>query len=72
MQIEEECSKPAPDLKKVSTIITRDVGLAAAVLKTVNSPFYGLARKIDSIQRATPLLGLFHDALGLGREPSAQ
>jgi len=58
MQIEEECNKPAPDLKKVSTIITHDVGLAAAVLKTVNSPFYGLTRKIDSIQRATALLGL--------------
>ena len=39
-----------PDLKRFDALISSDVGLAAALLKTVNSPFYGLQRKATSIR----------------------
>ncbi|QKQ25000.1 HDOD domain-containing protein [Candidatus Reidiella endopervernicosa] len=34
-----------------------DVGLSAAILKTINSPYYGLSRMISDIQQAVMLLG---------------
>ena len=47
-----------PDFKKIATLISSDVGLAAAMLKTVNSPFFGLRTKATSVQQALALLGL--------------
>lgn len=53
-----EMRQDEPDFKKISELITGDVGLAAAVLKTVNSPFFGLRTKATSIQQSLSLLGL--------------
>lgn len=53
-----EMREDDPDFRKISELITSDVGLAAAVLKTVNSPFFGLRTKATSIQKALSLLGL--------------
>jgi HD-like signal output (HDOD) protein len=47
-----------PDFAKLGALIGSDVGLAAALLKTVNSPFYGLRTKATSIRQALTLLGL--------------
>lgn len=47
-----------PDFPKIAKLIGSDVALAATMLKTVNSPFYGLPQKINSIQQALALLGL--------------
>lgn len=47
-----------PDFPKIAKLIGTDVALAATMLKTVNSPFYGLSQKISSIQQALSLLGL--------------
>ncbi len=47
-----------PDFPKIAKLIGTDVALAATMLKTVNSPFYGLPQKIGSIQQALALLGL--------------
>lgn len=52
-----ERNKAEPDLSKVAQIITRDVVLSAAMLKTVNSPFFALRRKIDSIEQAVMTMG---------------
>lgn len=52
-----ERNKTDPDLSKVAQIITRDVVLSAAMLKTVNSPFFALRRKIDSIEQAVMTMG---------------
>lgn len=46
------------DLSRVSQWVAADVGLAAAMLKTVNSPLYGLRSKATSVQQALVLLGL--------------
>jgi len=47
-----------PDLDQISKIINTDMGLSASVLKTINSPFYGIKNKIVSIPQAVALLGL--------------
>lgn len=47
-----------PDFNRMAKLISSDVGLAAAMLKTVNSAFYGLPTKATSIQQALVLLGL--------------
>jgi HD-like signal output (HDOD) protein len=48
---------PNPDLKNIAKLISQDPGLSGALLKLVNSPFFGLANRITSIQRAVNLLG---------------
>lgn len=53
-----ESNKDDPDLRRLSHLVNKDVALAAAVLKTVNSPLYGLSRKARTVQDALSLLGL--------------
>lgn len=48
---------PVPDLKAIAQLISQDPGLSGSLLKVVNSPFFGLANKVSSIQRAVNLLG---------------
>ncbi len=52
-----ERNKPEMDIKKIANIVSRDVVLSAATLKTVNSPFFGLSWKINSIEQAVMTLG---------------
>lgn len=47
-----------PDFNKISQLISEDASLAAAMLQTVNSAFYGLRTKATSVQQAILLLGL--------------
>ena len=53
-----ECAQPEPRVGEIIDIISTDVGLSAAVLKTVNSPFFGLCRKVSTVQHAVAMLGL--------------
>ncbi|TDP01099.1 HDOD domain-containing protein [Marinomonas balearica] len=53
-----EQAMPEPDMGRIAQIVSQDVGLSAAVLKFVNSAFYGLPRKIASIQQAVMMLGI--------------
>ncbi len=48
---------PKPDLRAIAKLIGQDPGLSGALLKLVNSPFFGLANRIASIQQAVNLLG---------------
>ena len=50
------------DFGKIARMIRGDVSLAATILKTVNSPFYGLRSKSTSVTHAIALLGLRHVA----------
>ncbi len=56
--IQQESLRSEPDLARISRSIAADVGLAAAVLKTVNSPYYGLNRRIVNVDQAVSLLGM--------------
>ena len=53
-----EMAMPDPDLDSLAEIISKDAGLSGAVLKTVNSPFYGGGRDITSIFQAVMMLGM--------------
>ncbi|UCH46451.1 MAG: HDOD domain-containing protein [Betaproteobacteria bacterium] len=53
-----EMRKEEPDYRTVSNIVSEDVSLAAAMLKTVNSAFFALRNKATSVRQALALLGL--------------
>lgn len=53
-----EMRKPEPDFNRVAQLISRDVGLAAGLVKTVNSPYYGLRRKVRTVHEALIMRGL--------------
>jgi len=57
-EIIEEMQSEDPSIKKVGDIIAQDASMAAKILQVVNSVFFGLSRKISSIQQAVMLLGL--------------
>jgi len=46
------------DLRAIATLIEGDMALAAAVLRAVNSPLYGLNAKALSVQQALTYLGM--------------
>jgi len=48
---------PSPDLNAIARLIGQDPGLSGALLKLVNSPYFGLSNHVTSIQRAVNLLG---------------
>jgi HD-like signal output (HDOD) protein len=48
---------PSPDLRTIAKLISQDPGLSGALLKIVNSSFFGLAKRVASIQQAVNLLG---------------
>jgi HD-like signal output (HDOD) protein len=48
----------AVDVHKLSALIERDQALTAAILKLVNSPYYGRSRTITHVGRALTLVGL--------------
>jgi HD-like signal output (HDOD) protein len=60
MDLHELMQQDEPDIEAVAATIARDPGLAALVLKTLNSPFFGLRSKVSSIRQATVLLGLLN------------
>ena len=45
-EIESEMAKDEPDFTHLAKIISADVALSAGLLKTVNSPYYGLDKKV--------------------------
>lgn len=57
-EIHNELQKESPDIHRLSERIAADVGLSAAVLKVINSPYFGLRSKVGSISMAVQLLGL--------------
>lgn len=54
----QESSKPDPDFARIGKLINSDVSLSAAMLKTVNSPYFGLRQKITSASQAVVMMGL--------------
>lgn len=58
LDINRERAKAEPDVEAVARIIERDLSVAAAVLKTINSPWFGLPKKVESVRQAVLLLGM--------------
>ena len=63
-EVNRERKKDDPDLRKIAQIISKDMALTAAMLKTANSPFFGLRTKVESAQQAVMTMGL-SNALGI-------
>lgn len=59
-----EARKDDPEPRVLAGLINRDAGLAAATLRAVNSPVYGLSRKAGDVPQALAILGL-HAAVNL-------
>lgn len=55
--IQQELAKSEPDPVDFADVIAQDVALSAVVLKTVNSPVFGLNRELSDIRQAVILLG---------------
>lgn len=51
-------NQPDIDIKAVESLIAQDVSLSYKLLRYINSAYFNLSRRVDSIQRAITLLGL--------------
>ncbi len=51
-------NQPDPDPRVIARLAEKDPALTAALLKTVNAPFFGLRSRILSVQQAVSFLGM--------------
>ncbi len=58
IKILEAVQRPNPDLQEIAEILASDPPLSAEVLKLINSPFFGLSRKVTSVFHAVSMLGM--------------
>ena len=56
-QLMDELRQPQVSGKRIAALIGKDVGLAAVVVKSANSPLFGSGRRIGSVDEAIRLLG---------------
>jgi HD-like signal output (HDOD) protein len=57
-RISAEMLKEEPDFKRLANVISADVSLAASLIKTANSPFFGSRSRVRSVNEALTMLGL--------------
>lgn len=57
-RISQEMLKEEPDYKRMANFIGGDVSLAASLIKTANSPFFGSRNRVRSVNEALMTLGL--------------
>lgn len=50
---------PRPDINAISDAISKDIAVSAAILKTINSPLYGLSRSVTDIRMSVNYIGIF-------------
>lgn len=53
-----EMQKAEPDFRQLATLISADVALAAGLLKTTNSPYFGFQTRARTVMQALMMLGL--------------
>jgi HD-like signal output (HDOD) protein len=58
LELVEELGKPEASVKVIGEIISKDVAMTAKILQLVNSPFFGVFKRVSSPAEATSLLGL--------------
>ena len=57
LRLIEACNEHNGDLRKLSGIIEKDPSLSIKILKMVNSAYYGLPHRVESIHQAATILG---------------
>jgi HD-like signal output (HDOD) protein len=58
LAVAEMLQSPTCSLSKLGEVIVRDPNLTARLLRLVNSPFYGLSGRIDTVSRALMVVGI--------------
>ena len=58
IKLQQLMAEPEPDMSLIANTISQDVAVSATILKTINSPLYGLARTIADIQKSVRYIGL--------------
>jgi HD-like signal output (HDOD) protein len=58
IEVQRICADPNGDITELAGLIATDIGLSSAILKTINSPLYGMNRAISDIGQAVMLLGM--------------
>lgn len=58
IELEHEIKSPNCSMKKIASIIEKDISMSAKVLKLINSAFFGFRKHINDPAQATVLLGL--------------
>ncbi|MDP1592620.1 MAG: HDOD domain-containing protein [Gallionella sp.] len=53
-----EARQDEPDFKRLASVIGTDVGLSAGLIKTANSPYFGMRQRVRSVNEALVILGL--------------
>jgi HD-like signal output (HDOD) protein len=53
-----EVRKDEPDYTRLASIIGSDVSLSAGLIKTANSPYFGVRQRVRSVNEALTILGL--------------
>lgn len=53
-----EVRKDEPDYPRLANIIGSDVSLSAGLIKTANSPYFGVRQRVRSVNEALTILGL--------------
>jgi EAL and modified HD-GYP domain-containing signal transduction protein len=53
-----ELSRPEASIDEVEQLVSQDMSMSYRVLRCINSSFYNLSRKVDSIRQAIIILGL--------------
>ncbi|MFA6970650.1 MAG: HDOD domain-containing protein [Gallionella sp.] len=51
-------NQSSPDIRVIANLAEKDPAMTAALLKTVNSPYFGLRAKMLSVQQAVMFLGM--------------
>ena len=57
-KLRQEIDSPKASVQSLSALVSQDISLSAKLLKLVNSPMYGYAEPVESIERAVSLVGI--------------
>ncbi|HSR37257.1 MAG TPA: HDOD domain-containing protein [Desulfurivibrionaceae bacterium] len=79
IEINKELREEHPHFQRIANLVAQDASMSAKVINVINSPFFCLARKCESIVKALSLMGLenfkkvvltacLQDAMGGGSE----
>ncbi|MCJ8313142.1 MAG: HDOD domain-containing protein [Saccharospirillaceae bacterium] len=58
LKVHDICNDKNGNITELAALIASDIGLSSAILKTINSPFYGMNRAVSDITQAVMLLGM--------------
>ena len=58
IEVQRICADEDGEISDLASLIATDIGLSSAILKTINSPLYGMTRTVSDISQAVMLLGM--------------